>query len=94
MQKINIIIAGRPYELNVPTEEEEEILRRVGKQINNMIKEFEASFDVEDKQGALAMCALKLGVNAEVGRLKLEKNIKSSTERLESIHQLLENIEK
>lgn len=93
MQKINIIIAGRTYPLNVPTNEEE-TLRKVGKQIENMIKEFEASFDVKDKQDALAMCALKLGVNAEVGRLNLEKNIKSSTERLQSIHQLLENIEK
>lgn len=94
MQKINIIIAGRSYGLNVPTEEEEEILRRVGKQINNMIKQYEAGFDVKDKQGALAMCAIELGVNAEIQRLNLERNIKSSTEKLKSIHQLLENIEK
>lgn len=92
MQKINIIIAGRSYPLNVPTNEEE-TLRKVGKQIEQMIKDFEANFDIKDKQDALAMCALRLGVNAEMGLMKLEKNIKSSTARLESIGKLLEDLE-
>ena len=64
-RRITINIAGRNYPLNVPAAEEE-TLRKVGKQIETMIKDFEASFDVRDKQDALAMCALKLGTNAEV----------------------------
>ena len=64
VRRITITIAGRNYPLNVPSAEEE-TLRKVGKQIEAMIKDFEQNFDVRDKQDALAMCALKLGTNAE-----------------------------
>lgn len=57
---------------------EEETLRKVGKTIEAMIKDFEQNFDVRDKQDALAMCALKLGTNAEVSHTN-EKNINTST---------------
>jgi cell division protein ZapA len=62
----------KSYPLNVPAAEEE-TLRKVGKQIENMIKDFEQNFDVRDKQDALAMCALKLGTNAEVHLLTTKK---------------------
>ena len=81
MRRITINIAGRNYPLNVPATEEE-TLRRVGKQIETMIREFEANFDVKDKQDALAMCALKLGANAEVQQLNSDKIINNSNERL------------
>jgi cell division protein ZapA len=81
------------YPLNVPAAEEE-TLRKVGKQIENMIKDFEQNFDVRDKQDALAMCALKLGTNAEVVSLNYEKNINSTNERLQQINQSLNEIGK
>ena len=93
VRRITINIAGRAYPLNVPSAEEE-TLRRVGKQIESMIKEFEANFDVRDKQDAIAMCALKMGTNAEVAKLSQEKNIIASTERVSKINQLLEDLEK
>ena len=88
VRRITINIAGRVYPLNVPAAEEE-TLRKVGKQIENMIKDFEQNFDVRDKQDALAMCALKLGTNAEMLALTNEKNIKSTNERLTKINQML-----
>ncbi|MGG5210455.1 cell division protein ZapA [Chryseobacterium sp. MIQD13] len=88
VRRITINIAGRVYPLNVPAAEEE-TLRKVGKQIESMIKDFEQNFDVRDKQDALAMCALKLGTNAEVVSLNYEKNINSTNERLVKINQLL-----
>ncbi|HAP96502.1 cell division protein ZapA [Epilithonimonas hominis] len=91
-RRITINIAGRNYPLNVPAAEEE-TLRKVGKQIETMIKEFEASFDVRDKQDAIAMCALKLGTNAEVYSLNNEKNIKNTNERVSKINALLEQLE-
>ncbi|ROI14430.1 MULTISPECIES: cell division protein ZapA [Epilithonimonas] len=91
-RRITINIAGRNYPLNVPAAEEE-TLRKVGKQIETMIKDFEASFDVRDKQDALAMCALKLGTNAEVYSLNNEKNIKNTNERVSKINTLLEQLE-
>lgn len=38
------------------------------------------------------MCALKLGVSAEMELQNMEKNIKFSNEKLKSIHRLLDNI--
>ncbi|PIF45120.1 cell division protein ZapA [Chryseobacterium sp. 52] len=93
VRRITINIAGRVYPLNVPAAEEE-TLRKVGKQIENMIKDFEQNFDVRDKQDALAMCALKLGTNAEVVSLNYEKNINSTNERLVQINQSLNEIGK
>lgn len=93
VRRITINIAGRIYPLNVPSAEEE-TLRRVGKQIENMIKEFESNFDIKDKQDALAMCCLKLGTNADLGTQTHEKNIKTSIERLKSINLSLEDLEK
>lgn len=91
--RITINIAGRTYPLNVPVAEEE-TLRKVGKQIEEMIKNFEASFDVKDKQDALAMCALKLGTNAEVFALNNKKNINISNKKVQELNQLLEDLEK
>ena len=93
MRRITINIAGRNYPLTVPATEEE-TLRRVGKQIETMIREFEANFDVKDKQDALAMCALKLGANAEVHQLNNEKIVQNTNERLTKLNQLLDEIEK
>ncbi len=90
VRRITINIAGRTYPLNVPAAEEE-TLRRVGKQIEGMIKDFEASFDVKDKQDALAMCALKLGASAEVVQLNLDKNMVSSLEKVKELNSLLED---
>ena len=93
VRRITINIAGRNYPLNVPSAEEE-TLRKVGKQIEAMIKDFEQNFDVRDKQDALAMCCLKLGTTAEVLQITNEKNINASNERLTQINLLLEDLEK
>lgn len=86
-RRITIVIAGRSYPLNVPSKEEE-TLRKVGKQIEEMIKDFEANFDVRDKQDALAMCALKLGTNAEINKINREKDIEIINEQLQRIDHL------
>lgn len=88
VRRITINIAGRVYPLNVPAAEEE-TLRKVGKQIESMIKDFEQNFDVRDKQDALAMCALKLGTNAEVVSMNYDKTIHSTNERLTQINHSL-----
>lgn len=89
MRRITITIAGRIYPLNVPAAEEE-TLRKVGKQIENMIKDFEKNFDIRDKQDAIAMCALKLGTNAEMLSLSNEENIQSTNDRLIKINEMLD----
>lgn len=91
--RITINIAGRNYPLQVPSTDEE-TLRKVGKNIEGMIKDFEQNFEVKDKQDALAMCALKMGTNAEFYRITNENNIKSSADRLGNLSTLLEELEK
>lgn len=90
VRRITLNIAGRSYPLNVPSAEEH-TLRKVGKQIELMIKEFENSFDVRDKQDALAMCALKMATNAEMATINNEKNIKAVNDRIVKIHELIQN---
>jgi len=88
-RRINISIAGRNYPLNVPSADEE-VLRKVGKQIDEMIKEFEANYTVTDKQDALAMCALRLGTDAKIKELNNEKIIKISNEKLLYLNSFLQ----
>lgn len=90
--RIKINIAGRIYPLNIPASEEE-IIRRVAKQIEGMIKKFEANHNVKDKQDVLAMCAIQLGTNAEVNLQNYNKNIEETHERLRIISALLEGNE-
>ncbi|WP_434979065.1 cell division protein ZapA [Daejeonia sp. YH14] len=89
VRRITINIAGRTYPLNVPADEEE-TLRKVGRQIEQMIKDFEASFDVKDKQDALAMCALKLGASAEVFHLSYDRQLTATLDRIGKISNLIE----
>lgn len=93
VRRITLNIAGRAYPLNVPAAEEH-TLRKVGKEIEMMIKDFEQNFDVRDKQDALAMCALKLATNAEVAIQNNERNINAVNERVKSLNRILQEQEK
>ena len=93
VRRITLNIAGRAYPLNVPAAEEH-TLRKVGKEIEMMIKDFEQNFDVRDKQDALAMCALKLATNAEVAIQNNERNINAVNERVKNLNQISQEQEK
>ena len=58
-QKIKLNIGNRIYPLNVNIEQEE-VLRKAAKEINEMIIKYEKSYAVKDKQDSLAMCALEV----------------------------------
>lgn len=89
MRRINITIAGRRYPLNVPSEEEE-TLRKVGKEIEAMIKDFEANYAIKDKQDVLAMCALKLGTNAQLAKQNGDKNLEYVQKKIDALYQVLD----
>ena len=65
---IKINIADRVYPLKVNTEEEE-IIRRAAKVINDRIKEYQENYAVRDKQDLLSMCVLHYATTT----LKAEK---------------------
>ena len=79
--KIKISIADRVYPLTIQPSQEEG-LRKAAKKIEAMIKQFEQSYAVRDKQDVLAMCALQFAAQTE------QKNIDKSSEMIEAEEKL------
>ena len=67
--KINVVIAGRTYPLNVSSTQEEEGMRKAAIAINALIKNYEQNYAVSDKQDVLAMCALQFASKLEISSL-------------------------
>ncbi len=81
---IKINIADRVYPLKVNTEEEE-IIRRAAKLINDRIKDYQENYAVKDKQDLLSMCVLHYATTS----LKAEKKVMvEDTEVTEKVYQL------
>ena len=87
--KIKISIADRVYPLTVEPSQEEG-LRSASKKIDLMIKQFEESYAVRDKQDVLAMCALQFA--SQVEQKQIDKSIDGTEtiNRLTKINNLLE----
>ncbi len=98
MQKIKLNIGNRIYPLSVD-ENQEEILRKASKQINEMINDYESKYAVKDKQDSLAMCALqilsqsKIFINSDdeksieiVDKIEKIKNLIDSRLNNENVH--------
>ena len=81
---IKINIADRFYPLKVNVEEEE-IIRRAAKLINDQIKEYQENYAVRDKQDLLSMCVLHYATAS----LKADKKISvEDIEVTEKVYQL------
>ena len=91
-QEIRINIAGRYYAMYI-TPEQEEVVRRIGKNIEMTIKEMENNYATKDKQDALAMTALRLMINAEFNLQKKDRELKEANEKLKEIINFLEELE-
>ena len=76
--KIKLSVANRVYPLTI-SPSQEEALRLAAQQINNLIKKFEQNYSVQDKQDALAMCALQIASSKKQESLD-EKNILNDVE--------------
>ena len=91
-QEIRINIAGRYYALYIAPEQEE-VVRRIGKNIEITIKEMENNYATKDKQDALAMTALRLMINAEFNLQKKDRELKEADEKLKEVINFLEELE-
>ena len=91
-QEIRINIAGRYYAMYI-TPEQEEVVRRIGKNIEMTIKEMESNYATKDKQGALAMTALRLMINAEFNLQKKDRELKEADEKLKEVINFLKELE-
>ena len=81
---IKINIADRVYPLRVNMEEEE-VIRRAAKIINDRIKEYQDNYAVRDKQDLLSMCVLHYAT----ATLKADKKrVDEETEVADKVYQL------
>ncbi|MCD0466623.1 cell division protein ZapA [Flavobacterium cupreum] len=86
--RIKISIADRVYPLTVEPNQEEG-LRSASKKIDVMIKQFEESYAVRDKQDVLAMCALQFA--SQVEQKQIDYTIDSEDiERIKRLNLLLD----
>ncbi len=86
--KIKISIADRVYPLTVSPSQEEG-LRAASKKIDAMIKQFEESYAVRDKQDVLAMCALQFAAQAEQKQITTSAEAEDTVIRLQQLDEKL-----
>ena len=85
---IKLSIANRVYPLTIDPKQEEG-LRKAALKIDAMIKQFEQSYSVRDKQDVLAMCALQLASQNEQKTIDNEYLNEEVEEKVVAIDQLL-----
>jgi cell division protein ZapA len=88
--KIKLNIADRVYPLTVDMSQEEG-LRSASKKIDLMIKQFEESYAVRDKQDVLAMCALQFASQLEQKKVDNAIDGTESIEKLTNLSNLLDD---
>lgn len=86
--KIKISIADRVYPLTVEPSQEEG-LRSASKKIDAMIKQFEQSYAVRDKQDVLAMCALQFATQVEQKQISKSQDNETTITRLQNLDKKL-----
>ena len=89
--KIKISIADRVYPLTVDPAQEEG-LRSASKKIDAMIKQFEQSYAVRDKQDVLAMCALQFATQVEQKQISITQDNETAITRLQNLEKKLSEL--
>lgn len=88
--KIKLSIADRVYPLTIHPSQEEG-LRKAAKKIEAMIKQFEQSYAVRDKQDVLAMCALQFAAQVEQKTIDKNEDMVNVSSRLVALDELLKD---
>ena len=84
---IKISIAGRTYPLTI-RRDEEELIRKAAKEIDDKVRTFQQNYAVKDKQDLLAMAALQMAS----GALKMTSG-NASEQHAERLEQLQKSVE-
>ncbi|MBQ4821254.1 cell division protein ZapA [Aquimarina sp. MMG016] len=88
--KIKLSVADRVYPLTINPDQEEG-LRKAAKKIDAMIKQFEQSYAVRDKQDVLAMCALQFAAQVEQTVIDKNDDMVTVASRLTALSDLLQD---
>lgn len=86
--KIKVSIADRVYPLTINPSQEEG-LRKAAKEIEGMIKKFEQSYAVRDKQDVLAMCALQFASQTVQKDINSDRDVQEAAQKIEDLEKLL-----
>jgi cell division protein ZapA len=89
--KINVVIAGRTYPLNVHNTKQEEGTRKAAKAINELISTYEESYAIGDKQDVLAMCALQFASKLEISSLDKDSTSKEVVEKIKELTNMVDS---
>jgi len=89
--KIKVTIGDRVYPLTIRNEGEEEGIRAAVKKINELLKKFEKSYEVRDKQDVLAMCALQIASQNEVRNVYDNLDTKNVKNKLIDMEHLIDS---
>ncbi len=87
--KIKLSIADRVYPLTIAPQQEEG-LRKAAKKIEAMIKQFEQSYAVRDKQDVLAMCALQFASQVTQKTINDATHSEEAIIKLKTLHDLID----
>ncbi len=87
--KIKLSIGNRAYPLTIDASQEEG-LRKAAKNIEVMIKQFEKSYSVRDKQDVLAMCALQFAAQVEQKNINKDQVDQHVVDKLNMLNNILE----
>ncbi len=87
--KIKVSIADRVYPMTILPQQEEG-LRKAAKKIEAMIKQFEQSYAVRDKQDVLAMCALQFAAQTEQKSIDNNSEVILAEDKLKALNDLLD----
>ena len=90
MQKIKLNIGNRIYPLSVDPQQEE-VLRKASKKINEMINDYESKYAVKDKQDSLAMCALQVLSQSNLFTKSEDVNSSEIENKIEEIKNLIDS---
>ena len=85
---ISVVIANRTYPVTVEDGTESEVLA-AARVITDMLREFENSYSVRDKQDLLAMCALHLAVKSLNPSSLTENKLREHLDKLKDLDRQL-----
>ncbi|MDO4727595.1 MAG: cell division protein ZapA [Bacteroidota bacterium] len=91
-QRITINIAKREYPLTIDSTTQEEAIRLAVKSINSMVAKYEENYGIQDKQDALAMCALELASKIELTKLETEIIAHQTKQKLSKLNNILSEV--
>jgi cell division protein ZapA len=90
-KNITVVIAGRPYPLNVK-EDDEAAIRKIVKEINEKVNRFQLTYTNKDKQDCLSMALLTYAVDLYRSNINSAQEASLST-KLANLEKLLDELD-